>query len=124
MLFAMNLQDLVIYQNAMTIAEEIWNIVISWEYFAKNSLGRQWVNAVDSIGQNIAEGYGRYHFRDAKNFYYYARGSLFESLSILRKASNRKLVTCEAFDKLQKEHKDLIIRLNNFITKVGPMNQS
>ena len=35
-----------------------------------------------SIGLNIAEGYGRYHYLDCLRFYYHiARGSLDETLS-------------------------------------------
>jgi four helix bundle protein len=78
----MNLENLVIYKQSMEIAERIWDIVLIWDSFAKFTLGKQWVNASDSIGQNISEGCGWFHFKDSKNFFYYSRGSLFESLTI------------------------------------------
>jgi four helix bundle protein len=115
----MNLENLVIYKQAMVIAQRIWDIVLAWDPFAKYTLGKQWVNASDSIGQNIREGYGRYHFRDAKNFFYYSRGSLFESITILEKAHNRKLISDTDYSELYSEHKDLTVRLNNFIQAVG-----
>jgi hypothetical protein len=35
----MKLEDLVIYKQSMFLAEIIWNIVLDWDYFAKNTLG-------------------------------------------------------------------------------------
>jgi four helix bundle protein len=67
------------------LLKKIRGIVITWDAFAKYTPGKQRVNAVDSIGLNMGEGFGRYHFKDSKHFYYYSRGSLFESLTILKK---------------------------------------
>ena len=115
----MNLEDLFIYNQSMAIADRIWEIVMTWGSFAKFTLGKQWVNSSDSIAQNISEGFGRFHYRDAKNFYYYARGSLMESHTILSKAHNRKLISDKDYFDLQSEHKDLTVRLNNYIKTVG-----
>jgi len=115
----MNLKNLVIYKQSMEIAERIWDIVLIWDSFAKFTLGKQWVNASDSIGQNISEGCGRFHFKDSKNFFYYSRGSLFESQTILEKAHKRKLISETDYSELHFQHKDLTVRLNNFIKSVG-----
>ncbi len=115
----MNLENLVIYKQSMEIAEKIWEIVLKWDSFAKYILGKQWVNAADSIGQNISEGCGRFHYKDSKNFFYFSRGSLFESLTILEKAHIRKLISESDFSELHFQHKDLSVRLNNFIKSVG-----
>ncbi len=88
----LNFNELEIYKQSMSLAEKIWLIVLCWDSFPKYTLGKQWVNASDSISQNISEGFGRFPYKDSKNFYYYARGSLFESIGILEKANNRKLV--------------------------------
>src|SRR4029078_9041038 len=73
------LDDLDIYKLALEIGENVWTIIIKWEYFTKRSLGAQFVEAADSIAANIAEGYGRYFYKDRKQFYYYSRGSLLET---------------------------------------------
>ncbi|WP_367119197.1 four helix bundle protein [uncultured Mucilaginibacter sp.] len=52
----------------------MWFIVLGWEYFSKDTLGKQLVRSADSIGANIAEGFGRYHFKENKNFCYFSRG--------------------------------------------------
>jgi four helix bundle protein len=61
------------------------------------------VKAVDSVTANISEGFGRYHFKDAKNFYYYSCGSLYETKTWLIKVHNRKLISDEAFENFTKQ---------------------
>ena len=62
------LEDLKVYQLAMEIGDDIWAFVDSWQYFAKDTLGKQITRSADSIGLNIAEGYGRFHFKENKIF--------------------------------------------------------
>ena len=49
-------EELRVYRLAETIADEIWTIVLKWNYLAKDTVGKQLVRAADSIGANIAEG--------------------------------------------------------------------
>ncbi|WP_313940727.1 MULTISPECIES: four helix bundle protein [Calothrix] len=51
-----NFENLQVYQLAEKLADEIWNIVGKWDEFAKDTVGKQIVRSVDSIGANIAEG--------------------------------------------------------------------
>lgn len=39
----LKLEELQVYQLAMEIAERIWEIVIKWDYFAKDVVGKQWI---------------------------------------------------------------------------------
>ena len=48
--------------------------------YERYNLASQLRRAALSTVLNIAEGYGRYHFLDKLRFFYYARGSLFETL--------------------------------------------
>jgi len=81
-------------------------LLLSWEYFAKDTLGKQWVRSVDSISANIAEGFGRYGKKDKIKFYRYSFGSIKESLDWNEKAKTRNLLSLEQynyiFQKLQK----------------------
>jgi len=88
----MKLEELQVYQLSMDIAERIWNIVISWNYFEKDTVGKQLVKAIDSVSSNLSEGFGRYFYKENKQFCYYSRGSLFETKTWLRKSFNRKLL--------------------------------
>ena len=89
----MKLDDLKVYQMSMKMGDEVWRIVSKWDYFEKDTMGKQLLRAVDSIAANLSEGFGRYHFKESKNFSYYARGSLFETKTWLTKARNRNLIT-------------------------------
>jgi four helix bundle protein len=56
----LELKDISAYRIAFDLSNYVWDIVIKWNYFAKDTVGRQLVKAVDSISANIAEGFGRY----------------------------------------------------------------
>ena len=107
-----------IYKLALEIGEDVWNIVVKWEYFPQKTVGSQFVEAADSIAANIAEGYGRYFYKDRKQFSYYSRGSLMETKNWSTKALNRKLVTQEEFNILIEKLKVLHFKLNIYIKKL------
>ncbi len=112
------LEDLEVYQLAEQIADQIWNICTNWEWFAKDTVGKQLVRAADSIGANIAEGYGRYSFKENLQFCYYARGSYFETRHFLRRASQRKLLTKEQSGELKKVFHPFNLKLNAYIKSI------
>src|ERR1700742_1994280 len=95
-----NLEDLEVYQLAESFSDEIWFIVTGWEYFAKDTVGKQMVRSADSIGANIAEGYGRYHYKENRNFCYFSRGSIIETKGWLHRSKARNLITEEQFNLL------------------------
>ena len=66
----MNVDDLKVYELSMQLGEKVWKIVIEWNYFEKDTIGKQLVRAVDSVAANLSEGFGRYHFKEKKNFSY------------------------------------------------------
>ncbi len=76
----------------MDLSDEIWFIVEKWNYFQQDTLGKQWARAIDSVSLNIGEGFGRNTFKDQKNFYYFSRGSLYESKTCLEKAKRRNML--------------------------------
>ena len=115
----MKLEDLQVYNLSMDMAERIWNIVIEWDYFTKDTIGKQLVRASDSIASNLSEGFGRYHYKENRNFSYYSRGSLYETKTWLTKAHNRKLISSENFQIFSHEIENIGIRLNNYIKSIG-----
>jgi len=78
------LEDLLVYQRAMEIGEKVNAVVENWDWFRKKTVGFQWVESSDSIAANIAEGVGRYFFKEKLVFMYYSRGSLLESKTWLQ----------------------------------------
>ncbi len=85
--------DLEVYKVALEIGDKVSDIVNKWDFFHKDTLGKQFVRAADSIALNIAEGYGRFFYKENKNFNYYSRGSAFECTCCIRKALKRNLIS-------------------------------
>ncbi|MEO7209438.1 MAG: four helix bundle protein [Chitinophagaceae bacterium] len=111
--------DLEVYKVAMQIGDDIWDIVDTWDFFNKDTLGKQFVRAGDSIALNIAEGYGRFFFKENKNFNYYSRGSAYECTSCLRKATKRKLITKEKNTELRILFEKYLKLINPYIKSIG-----
>jgi len=115
----MTLDEFKVYQMAMEIGEQVWAIVLKWDYFSKDTIGKQFVRAIDSVAANLSEGLGRYHYNEAKHFSYYSRGSLFESKTWLAKAKNRNLIDETTFSDMSKTLETIGVKLNNYINTIG-----
>jgi four helix bundle protein len=120
----MKLEELKVYQLAMNVGEKVWVIVSKWDYFAKDSVGKQLVKSVDSIAANISEGFGRFHYKENKQFCYYSRGSLYETKTWLIKAHDRRLIVDDDFQSLQNDLETIAYKLNNYIKSIGPKTNS
>lgn len=55
----LKLGEIKAYKTSFHLSNYVWNIVINWDWFPKKTIGGQFVEAVDSISANIAEGFGR-----------------------------------------------------------------
>jgi four helix bundle protein len=115
----MDLKNLEIYNISMAMGEQIWTLVGQWKYFEKDTIGKQLVRSADSVAANISEGFGRYHFNDSRHFYYFARGSLYETKTWIEKAKNRNLINPEDHNALVTATNRLAVKLNNFIKTTG-----
>jgi four helix bundle protein len=115
----MSLENLRVYELSMKLGEEVWTIVSAWDYFQKDTVGKQLMKAVDSIAANISEGHGRYHYKESKNFNYFARGSLFETKTWLTKAASRNMISKDKFQVLMSELDVLGKMLNSYINSIG-----
>ena len=103
----------------MELGERIWDIVKGWDYYARDTLGKQLIRAIDSVAANLSEGFGRYHFKEVKNFGYYSRGSLYETKTWLTKAHNRALIGDDDYQDFLKVINNLGVKLNNYIKSIG-----
>jgi four helix bundle protein len=108
----LQLNDVTAYKNAFHLSNFVWSVVIHWDSFSKDTIGKQFVRAVDSISANIAEGFGRYGIKDKIKFYLYARASAKESLDWNEKAKIRQLIDDEAYQKIFKVLNELNPQIN------------
>jgi len=120
----MKLEELNVYRLSMEMAEKVWEIVLVWDYFTKDIVGKQLVRAADSIAANLSEGYGRFHFKENTNFCYYSRGSLYETKTWLTKAHNRKLISDQDFESFNNNIDNIGVKLNNYIKSIGKIPSS
>jgi four helix bundle protein len=111
-------ENLEVYKLSESLADIVWEIVIEWENFTKITVGNQLVRACDSIGANIAEGFGRGSKIDNRRFVRIARGSLFETKHWLRRAVKRNLLTTQNINTIKKIIDELSPRLSAYINSL------
>jgi four helix bundle protein len=96
-------ENLEVYQRAVNFAETIAivtkNLPAQGHYHLVDQLRR----ASLSISLNIAEGNGRWHVKDRKNFFWIARGSVFECVPLLELCKREKLITEDTWADLKAE---------------------
>jgi len=109
------LEKLEVYQLSEAFSDIIWNIVTGWDNFRKDTIGKQITRSVDSVSANIAEGYGRYYYKESKQFFFYARGSLQETKSWLSKCKRRKIIESSKAEVLINEAEKILAKLNGYI---------
>ena len=119
----LKLNDISSYKKAFHLSNFVWDIIIGWDYLAKDTVGKQFVRAVDSVSANIAEGFGRYHKKDKIKFYRYSMGSLKECFDWTEKSKYRNLITQNQYnhifnelDQLPREIHELIKFTNQKLT--------
>ena len=94
----LQLNDIEAYKVAFNLSNYTWQLVQNWSNFERDTVGKQFVRAVDSISANLAEGFGQYSKKDKINFYRYARGSVYECLDWNEKCRIRGLVKADNYN--------------------------
>jgi four helix bundle protein len=82
----------------------------------KYRLTDQMIRCSRSIGNNIAEGHGRFHYQDNVRFCIMARGSLSETLDQMIVALDEEYITNETFKSFEAEHDYCLKLLNGYIS--------
>jgi four helix bundle protein len=111
-------EDLRVLEAAEAVADGIWQQVVQWDSFAREIVGGQMARAGDSVGANIAEAFGRYHYGEKLQFLYYARGSLFETKYWLNRARTRDLMPPAQVQDYAAQLANLARQLNAFVSSL------
>ena len=120
----MELGKLEVYKLSLKLSDIIWQIYIDLSNDLKYNIGSQVIRSIDSIGANIAEGYGRFHYKDSVKFYYNARGSLWESKHWIHLLYKRNLIEKKEYEQIIKKLEVLGKKLNGFIKSVKNKNNT
>ena len=111
--------DIKAYRISFDLSNYVWDVVLKWDYFSRDTVGKQYVKSIDSISANIAEGFGRYHKKEKVHFYRYSFGSIKESMDWTLKSKKRNLFSEDnynyIFDKLDQLPKEIhsLIKFTN-----------
>jgi len=113
-----SLEDVRVLKVAEEVADAIYKTSSQWDEFARDVVGKQIARAADSIGANVAESFGRFHFGEKIQFLYYARGSVFETKYWLNRAGARALMTSVEKQNHINHLTDIARQLNLFISSL------
>lgn len=119
-----NFENLRVYQLSEQLADLVWEIVLGWNTFARDTVGKQLVKAADSVGANIAEGTGRGSYVDNRRFVKIARGSLNETKHWLRRAFKRRLLSAKQINTVKPVIDELAPKLNAYLSSIGRQTQA
>lgn len=112
-------RNLDVWKKGKEIRIIIWQMTRKFPDDEKYRLSDQMVRASCSITANVAEGYGRYHFKDNIRFCWQSRGSLFELLDHIEAAVECCYNNEEEFSRLNMSLEDLLMLLNGYIKYLG-----
>ena len=107
-------QDLKIWQSAIEIADELFDIADDLEKKKLYRFAEQLRGSGMSVSNNIAEGSGSSSRKDFKNFLNFARKSAFENANILIILERRRLINAAQLDKKLADLSILSRQITNF----------
>lgn len=73
--------EMPVWQKAKNVMVEAYRLADMLPKYETYSMASQIRSAALSIPGNIAEAFGRHHKKDKQNFYFYSRGSAYETIS-------------------------------------------
>ena len=108
-------QDLIVWQKSIDLASEIIDLAENLETDRKHyRLIEQLEAAATSVPMNIAEGKGRFTKKDYGHFLIIARGSLFETMTLLEIFRKKSWITEEKFNSIEKQS----IEISKMLTSI------
>jgi len=114
--------DLDAWKKSRQLRNDISELVKSFLSDERYRLTDQVIRSSRSIGNNIAEGHGRFHYVDSKKFFINARGSASETIDHLIIALDEGYIDKDRFDKLQSDCEDCMKIINGYINYLKNQN--
>jgi four helix bundle protein len=107
-------KELLVWQKAMDLAEKCLNITenINGHY----RLCEQLEACSCSVPQNVAEGKGRFSTKEFIHFLHIARGSLYETITVLILFKRRNLIKQDQLEQLDALGLEIVKMINALIT--------
>lgn len=112
-------KDLQVWQKSMDLATHVIKVIDELDTDRKHyRLIEQLESAVTSIPMNIAEGKGRESKKEFVRFLYIARGSIYETLTLLEIFLRQAWITQEKYNDLETASMEIIRMLKGLINAI------
>lgn len=108
--------DLEVWKKSRLLRNNITTLVKTFPDEEKYRLTDQIIRSSRSIGNNIAEGHGRYHYLDASKFLINARGSAAETIDHLIIAFDNKFIDEKTLETLKNDCEECMRMINGYIS--------
>jgi four helix bundle protein len=108
-------EDLEVYKAAREFRKKVYKLIKGLPPEEKYNLGGQMRRASLSLTNNMAEGYGRYHFQENIQFCRISRGSLMELIDDLNTCIDEKYFPLDYLEELKDEGYRINKILNGYI---------
>ena len=113
-------KDLVVWQKGMAFANDVIQVIEHLETDRKHyRMIEQLEAAVTSIPMNIAEGKGRDSKKEYVHFLHIARGSLYETITLLEIFHMRDWIKPDIFLELEQKSNEIAKMLNGLINAIS-----
>lgn len=116
-------EGLASYRHAQRLLQAAYKLAGTLPAYERYNLADQIRRASLSVLLNIAEGYGRYHYLDKLRFFYFARGSLCEVLSVFISANTLGYADDEQLSWVRETEMEAEKSLNGYIAFIRKQEQ-
>jgi four helix bundle protein len=108
-------EDMAVYKAARGFRRKIYQVVKELPPEEKYGLIQQMRRAAVSLTNNIAEGYGRYHYKENIQYCRQSRGSLCELIDDLNVCADEGYISKTGIDDLRTEASHVLRLLNGYV---------
>jgi four helix bundle protein len=113
-------KDLVVWQKSLHFADQVIQLIDHIDTSRRHyRLFEQLESAVTSVPMNIAEGKGRNSQKEFMQFLYIARGSLYETLTLLEIFKLRDWINEDQFALLETDSNEIARMINGLIKRIA-----
>jgi len=113
-------KDLLVWQRSLCFADQVLDLVDTIETSRKHyRLFEQLEAAATSVPMNIAEGKGRNSQKEFMQFLYIARGSLYETITLLEIFKLRGWITTGQFCEFEQKSNEIAKMINSLIKAIA-----
>ena len=113
-------KELLVWQKALFFANDVIDVTEKLNSSRKHyRLIDQIEAASASVAQNIAEGKGRYSKKEFRQFLFYSRGSLYETITILNIFYLRNWISKEKLEDMEAQASEIAKMINGLVKSIN-----